>query len=162
VSPAVVTHSFRGEPGGGASPVRWAVDLAQRRVPADARRSVRVLTFAGVALCAAAVAASAIIHLHLWLQGYKHIHLIGPLFLVQAVAGIALALVMLAYPRFVSAVAGALYLASTIGGLLVSATVGFFGFHDGLSVPWATSSLVIEAAGLVVLVAAGAAMFGRR
>ena len=128
----------------------------------DDLRWVRWVTFGGVALGAAAVAASAVIHLHLWMQGYKHIHLIGPLFFAQAVAGIALALVMVVYPRFVSAVAGALYMASTIGGLLISATVGIFGFHDGLSVPWATSSLVIEAAGFVVLVAAGAAMFARR
>ncbi len=131
-------------------------------MPADAPRSVRWIALGGVVLGAVAVAVSAIIHLHLWMQGYKHIHLIGPLFLAQAVAGIGLALVMVAYPRFVSAVLGALYMASTIGGLLMSATVGIFGFHDGLSVPWATSSLVIEAAGLVVLVAAGAAFFARR
>ena len=157
-----VTPSFRGTPPGGAGRLTWAFDLAQRGVSADAPRRVRWLTFGGVALGAAAVAASAVIHLHLWMQGYKHIHLIGPLFLAQAVAGIGLALVMVAYPRFVSAVAGALYLASTIGGLLMSATVGIFGFHDGLRVPWATSSLVIETAGLVVLVAAGAARFKRR
>jgi hypothetical protein len=69
---------------------------------------------------------------------------------------------MLASPRFISALAGALYLASTIGGLLMSATVGIFGFQDGLRVPWATSSLVIETAGLVVLVAAGRPLFKRR
>ena len=116
----------------------------------------------GIVVGAVSVAVSAIIHLHLWLQGYKHIHTIGPLFLAQAIGGIVLAVVMVAYPRFVSAVAGALYMASTIGGLLMSATVGIFGSHDGLSVPWATSSLVIEAAGLVVLLVAGAAFFARR
>jgi hypothetical protein len=157
-----VTPSFRGVPPGGGGRMTWALDLAQRGVPVDAPRWVRLLTFGGVALGAAAVAASAVIHLHLWMQGYKHIHLIGPLFLAQAVAGIGLALVIVAYPRLVSAVAGALYMASTIGGLLMSATVGIFGFHDGLRVPWATSSLVIEVAGLVVLVAAGAVLFARR
>jgi hypothetical protein len=157
-----VTPSLGGVPSGSGRRMTWALDLAQRRVSADAPRWMRWLTFGGVALGAAAVAASAVIHLHLWMQGYKHIHLIGPLFLAQAVAGIGLALVMVAYPRFVSAVAGALYMASTIGGLLMSATVGIFGFHDGLRVPWAMSSLVIEVAGLVVLVAAGAVLFARR
>jgi hypothetical protein len=156
------TPGFRGTAPGHTGRVTWAFELAQRGVSADTSRRVRWLTFGGVALGAAAVAASAVIHLHLWMQGYKHIHLIGPLFLAQAIAGIALALVMLAYPRFISALAGALYMASTIGGLLMSATVGIFGFHDGLRVPWATSSLVIETAGLLVLVAAGAAMFKRR
>ena len=161
MSPLAATHGFRGaSPGGGR--ITWALDLAQRRVPVEASRSVRWVAIGGVVLGAIAVAASAIIHLHLWMQGYKHIHWIGPLFLAQAIAGIGLALIMVVYPRFVSAVAGALYMASTIGGLLMSATVGIFGFHDGLSVPWATSSLVIEAAGLVVLVAAGAAFFARR
>jgi hypothetical protein len=157
-----VTPNFRGVPSGGGGRMTWALGLAQRRVSVDAPRWLRWLTFGGVALGAAAVAASAVIHLHLWMQGYKHIHLIGPLFLAQAVAGIGLALVMVAYPRLVSAVAGALYMASTIGGLLMSATVGIFGFHDGLRVPWATSSLVIEAVGLVVLVAAGTVLFARR
>jgi hypothetical protein len=162
MSPIAVTPNFRGVPSGGGARISWALELAQRRVSVDAPRWLRWLTFGGVALGAAAVAASAVIHLHLWMQGYKHIHLIGPLFLAQAIAGIGLALVMVAYPRFVSAVAGALYMASTIGGLLMSATVGIFGFHDGLRVPWATSSLVIEIAGLVVLVAAGAVLFARR
>jgi len=44
-------------------------------------------TLAGIVIGAATVAVSAIIHLHLWLQGYKHIHTIGPLFLAQAVGG---------------------------------------------------------------------------
>jgi hypothetical protein len=157
-----ITPSFRGTAPGNTGRLTWAFELAQRGVSADTPRRVRWLTFGGVALGAAAVAASAVIHLHLWMQGYKHVHLIGPLFLAQAIAGIALALVMLAYPRFISALAGALYMASTIGGLLMSATVGIFGFHDGLRVPWATSSLVIETAGLLVLVAAGAALFKRR
>lgn len=157
----VATPNFRDAGSASGGRRTWALQLAQRRVSVDAPRWVRWLAFGGVAFGAAAVAASAVIHLHLWMQGYKHIHLIGPLFLAQAVAGIGLALIMVAYPRLVSAVAGALYMASTIGGLLVSATVGIFGFHDGLTVPWATSSLVIEAAGLVVLVAAGAVLFAR-
>jgi len=162
VSPLAATHGFRGASPASGGRITWALDLAQRRVPVEASRSVRWVAYGGLVLGAVAVAVSAIIHLHLWMQGYKHIHTIGPLFLAQGIAGIGLALVMVAYPRLVSAVAGALYMASTIGGLLMSATVGIFGFHDGLSVPWATSSLVIEAAGLVVLVAAGAAFFARR
>jgi hypothetical protein len=151
-----------GESPGNRARMRWALGVARRGVPADAPLWLRSVTFSGLVLGAAAVAASALIHLHLWLQGYKHIHLIGPLFLAQAVAGIGLALVMGAYPRFISAVVGALYMASTIAGLLISATVGIFGFHDGLNVPWATSSLVIEIGGLVVLGAAAAVLFARR
>jgi hypothetical protein len=162
VNPLAATPGFRDTAPTSGGRVTWALDLAQRRAPAEASRGIRWVALGGVVLGAVAVAVSAIIHLHLWMQGYKHIHVIGPLFLAQAIGGIGLALFMVAYPRLVSAVLGAVYMASTIGGLLLSATVGIFGLHDGLSVPWATSSLVIEAAGLVVLLAAGAAFFARR
>jgi hypothetical protein len=49
-----------------------------------------------LALGAAAVAVSASVHLHLWLDGYSGIATIGPLFLLQAIAGYALAIAILA------------------------------------------------------------------
>lgn len=48
-------------------------------------------------------------------------------------------------------IAGALYMAASAGGLILSATVGFIGIHDGLGVPWATTSLVVELVGLVIV-----------
>jgi hypothetical protein len=39
------------------------------------------------------------IHLYLWLAGYRHIPTNGPLFLLDAVAGLILAAVVLAWPR---------------------------------------------------------------
>jgi hypothetical protein len=112
---------------------------------------------ASVALClvgAALLVVSSVIHLHLWSTGYRHIPTIGPLFLLQGVAGIALALVISVSRRPWAALAGALFAASTIGGLLVSVEVGLFGFKDSLSAPDATSSLVVESAALVVLAVA--------
>jgi hypothetical protein len=103
---------------------------------------------------AAAVAASAAIHLHLWLAGYRHIHLIGPAFLAQVIIGVGIALGLVSYRRLGTIVAGALYSAGSAAALLLSATVGFLGLHDGLGVPWAAASLIIELAGLVLLAAA--------
>ena len=140
----------------------WTIAILKRGVSTSAPLPLRAATLAGIVIGAATVAASAVIHLHLWLQGYKHIHTIGPLFLAQAVGGIALAIVMVLYRRLVTVIAGALYMASTVIGLLISATVGIFGFHDGLNVPWATSSLVIELVGFVVLAAAGVVIVARR
>jgi hypothetical protein len=145
-----------------AARVAWTVAFLKRGVSTSAPLPLRAATLAGIVIGAATVAVSAVIHLHLWLQGYKHIHTIGPLFLAQAVGGIALAIVMVLYRRLVTVIAGAGYMASTVIGLLISATVGIFGFHDGLDVPWATSSLVIELIGFVVLVAAGAVIVARR
>jgi hypothetical protein len=49
---------------------------------------------------------------------------------------------------------GALFMAGSIGALSLSATVGFLGLHDGLDVPWALRSLIVEIIGLVFLATA--------
>jgi hypothetical protein len=104
---------------------------------------------------AALVAWSAGIHLHLWIAGYRHISSIGPLFLFQSIAGFAVAAAVTGTRRVIPALIGMALLASSIGGLLLSAWVGLFGFHDGLDAPFAKLSLVVEGVGVVVLAAAG-------
>jgi hypothetical protein len=47
-------------------------------------------------------------------------------------------------------------MAASAAGLLLSATVGFLGIHDGLGVPWAATSLTVELAGMVLLGSASA------
>jgi hypothetical protein len=98
---------------------------------------------------------SAVIHFHLWSDGYRQIPTIGPLFLLQAIAGIAVAVLVAVSRHFVVALGGAIFAASTIGGLIVSVEFGLFGFQDSFSAPYATMSLIVEAAAFVVLVAAG-------
>ncbi len=116
----------------------------------------------GVVFGAAMIAASAVIHLHLWLQGYRHIHLIGPAFLFQSVSGLLLAATLLAYRRLVTIAAGVAFCGGSVGALILSATVGFLGLHDGLDVPWAGWSLATELAGFVVLLGCAAVSFQRR
>jgi hypothetical protein len=104
-------------------------------------------------LGASLVAASAGIHLHLWLTGYRSIATIGPMFLGQAVVGFALA-AALAWTRLPTlAIASGLFLLATIGGLLVSAWFGLFGFHDSFDAPYADLSLIVEGSGAVILFA---------
>jgi hypothetical protein len=112
-------------------------------------------------LGAAMIAASAVIHLHLWMIGYKHIHLIGPAFLFQSISGLTLALLMLAYRRLITVAAGAGFCAGSVVALLLSATVGFLGLHDGLGVPWAGWSLASELTGFVVLLSCAGLMLRR-
>ena len=111
------------------------------------RLSCRMAVWVG----ATAIAASALIHLHLWFGGYRHIHLIGPAFLLQVLVGTVTALALVAFTRVVTVLAGAAYCLGSAVALILSATVGFLGLHDGLSVPWATASLTIELAGGAVL-----------
>lgn len=121
----------------------------------------RVVAYALVLAGAALVAASALIHLHLWADGYRNIATIGPFFLAQAIVGLLLAVLLTAYPRPVVAGVAAGYLVASIGALLLSAWNGLFGFHDRFDAPWATTSLVIEVAGTLALLL-GAVWLARR
>jgi hypothetical protein len=107
------------------------------------------------------------IHWHLWSTGYKHLHVVGPLFLVNAVGGVLMALAVLAVPsRWLSltAAAGALMAGGTLAGLAISINIGLFGFKDFLNAPFARLSMWVESAAIVVLafVAIRAALVGRR
>jgi hypothetical protein len=113
----------------------------------------RLVTNATLVVGAALVAGSAWIHLYLWADGYRRVPTIGPLFLAQGTVGLVLAVALVAFPRRVVAALGAGFLLASIGALLISATAGLFGFMDTLDAPWANTSLLVEAAGAVLLLA---------
>ena len=98
---------------------------------------------------------SGVIHLMLWSDGYKDISVIGPLFLVQAIACIALAVAIVALRWLALLAIGAVTGVATAVGLLLSANVGLFGYTESLSVPYAELSLAVEfTAAFVLLVGA--------
>ena len=117
-----------------------------------ARWAVNVLAVAGGAL----MVWSGVIHLQLWSDGYRSISVIGPLFLIQGVVSVVLAVVLAVFRRVVLLAAGAVTMAATAAGLLLSVNVSLFGFRESLAVPYAMSSLVVEFAGAAVLAAAAA------
>jgi hypothetical protein len=120
---------------------------------APARRAAtNVALLAGAAL----LAASGLIHLYLWADGYRNIATIGPLFLAQGIVGLILAVLLVAFPRVATAAAGSGYLLATIVAFTLSASGGLFGFQDRLDAPWATNALLVEIAGLVFLIVGGA------
>ena len=94
--------------------------------------------------CAALLAWIGYIHLHLWLEGYRHIPTNGPLFLLDAIAGFALAVVLLAWPRPLVGLLAAGYTAATLVALIISLSVGLFGFQESISASYVTETLVIE------------------
>lgn len=135
-----------------AAPIYRA--LLTRRVPAGTRQSLAVSWTVATVTGAALVVTTATIHLYLWFDGYRHVPRIGPLFLLQAVFGLVLGPALALGRQVVLALVASGYMAASVVGLLLSATIGLFGFHDGLGVPWATPSLVVELAGLALLGAA--------
>ena len=92
------------------------------------------------------------LHLHLWLEGYRHIPANGPLFLLDAVAGFALAAVLLAWPRPLAGLLAAGYTAATLGALLISLSVGLFGFRESISASYVVESLAIETITVLALI----------
>jgi hypothetical protein len=97
---------------------------------------------------------SAVIHLMLWSDGYKDISTIGPLFLVQGIACIVLAVAIVAFRWLALIVAGAVAGVATAVGLLLTASVGLFGYVESLTVPYAVLSLAVEFTAAFVLLAA--------
>ncbi len=120
----------------------------QQLAPTPFRRRAFLLS---LIVGAGLVAATAGIHRHLWAAGYRNIPTIGTLFLLQAIGGAVLAVTLLVLRRFLVVLAGAGFMASTIGGFLISWQVGLFGFKDTFAAPLAKASLVVEAVGLLAL-----------
>lgn len=105
---------------------------------------------------AAFLAWSAVIHLLLWADGYRDIHVIGPLFLIQGVACIVIAAGIVALRWLALLAAGAGAGVATAGGLLLTVYVGLFGYRESLAVPYAALSLAVEfTAAFLLLAGAG-------
>ena len=122
---------------------------------AAAPTTPRTLTLSVRVVGAAMLVGTGWIHLDLWLDGYRGIDWIGPLFLANAVlAGLA-AVAVLATPArwlpWIALLAGLLEI-GTLGGLVLSLTVGLFGFSESFSARLVVPTIVVESVGFLVLV----------
>ncbi|HVT68145.1 MAG TPA: hypothetical protein VHF26_10380 [Trebonia sp.] len=115
------------------------------RGPAAVRsRTARLAILALTAAGAGFLIWSGVIHLELWGDGYKDISVIGPLFLVQGIACIVIAVAVVALRWLVLLLAGVVAGVATAVGLLLTATVGLFGYTESLTTPYADLSLAVE------------------
>ncbi|HEY6497586.1 MAG TPA: hypothetical protein VIZ43_30270 [Trebonia sp.] len=131
-----------------------AIRFLLRRPGALQSPIARAVVLALAATGAGFLVWSGVIHLELWGDGYKDISVIGPLFLVQAIASIVVAVAIVALRWLALIVAGAVAGVATAVGLLLSVYVGLFGYSESLAVPYATLSLAVEfTAAFVLLVA---------
>jgi xanthine/uracil permease len=124
------------------------------------------------AVVAAAVlmVCSGLIHIHLWDIAYRHVATLGPLFLVQAVAALVLAVVLVVARTVLVALACMALMVGTMVGFILAVSVGIFGFTLQMVTAWAYEALSAELLSSVVLgvlvlrawrVAGGAASGGR-
>ncbi|MGH9002768.1 MAG: hypothetical protein ACRDYV_06535 [Acidimicrobiia bacterium] len=109
-------------------------------------------------LAAALLLAGGLIHLELWQGGYRGIPSIGPLFLLNVVASAAVAVALFIPHRRWPLAAGAALSAGSLAGLVLSRTVGVFGFMESGWTPMALRALAAETGALVALAVCAAAM----
>jgi len=98
------------------------------------------------------------VHWKLWDSGYRYIHFpgqlpLGPFFLVDAIAGVVLAVVMLVWPRVLTGIVSAGFAAGTLAALLISLNLGLFGFHESTQASYVVQTLWFESVALVILAA---------
>jgi hypothetical protein len=110
-------------------------------------------------IVAAAVLVSGAVHLILWADGVRDVSVIGPLFLLNAVAALVIAGAVLLWRSWVPLLMAAGFGASTLGAFVIAATVGLFGVHEtwtgGYVITANVAELVALAGGAWALYAEG-------
>jgi hypothetical protein len=126
--------------------------------PGRSRRPLHLAATATFILGGALLIWSAFIHFHLWSEtdGYRTIPTIGPLFLLQSIAGLLIGIGVVAIRRVWAALIGLGFVISTLAGFLLSVAVGLFGFKDSWLAPFAKEAFTVELLAVVVLIAAAA------
>lgn len=99
---------------------------------------------------AALLAATAAIHLDLYLTGYNTVPTIGILFLFQVIVAFLLAAAVAATGNRLIALLGAGFSIATLGGYLLTVWVGLFGFREVRTTSGIIAAIV-EIAGFAVL-----------
>ena len=118
--------------------------------PVAGRRN-DVVALVAVVAAAVLMLCSGSIHIHLWDIAYRHVATLGPLFLVQAVAALVFAVVLVVTRVVAVALACMALMLGTLVGFILADTVGLFGFTLPVVTGWAYEALVTELASAVVL-----------
>ncbi len=107
-------------------------------------------------LTAAGLLLSADVHLVLFVEGYRDIAVVGPLFALNAVAGVVLGLLVLVWRHWLPLLGAVGFGALTLAAFYLSTTVGFFGVNETVGgtqqVVAAVSEWVVVVAGTLALV----------
>lgn len=100
-------------------------------------------------LGAAMAVVSAVVHLYLWFDGVKDQGTVGALFVVNVVAGLVIAVLLVRWQHWLPLLLLAGFGASTLGAFLISTSVGLFGIQAGWS--WyAWLAAISEVAAVVI------------
>jgi hypothetical protein len=102
------------------------------------------------------VAAAGAIHLYLWFDYFHRVHVVGALFLLNAVAGLALGAALLASRNVLVMLLAGGYAVGTLVAFVVSTRWGLYGYKETFWGSWqeAAGGLELAAALLVALLLA--------
>ena len=98
---------------------------------------------------AAALLVSAGVHLYLWFNGVRH-QTVGPMFLMNVVAGVVIAVLLLRWEHWVPAFLTAGFGAATLGCFIIASTVGLLGVHTVWSGGYVWAAAISEVVCIVV------------
>jgi hypothetical protein len=107
------------------------------------------------AVSAAGVLVSAIVHLVLWFDGYRDIALVGPLFLLNAVGGLVLSVLLVTWPHWLPLVGAIGFGVATLLAFVGSAAFGLLGISATF---FGTNELIAAVAEVAAVVGATAAL----
>jgi len=106
-------------------------------------------------LAAAGVLVSAAVHLYLWFDVFRHTHVVGPAFMVNAVGGAIIAVLLVTWRHWIPLVLAVGFGAATLGAFIIATIVGLFGVHEHWT-GWEVWTAV--ASEIVAILAAGTAL----
>ena len=105
-------------------------------------------------LTAAGVLLSAVVHLELWAQGVRLVPIIGEAFMMNAIGGLVLGVLVLVWRNPLPLIGSILFGLGTLGAFLASITVGIFGFREQAAGVAQALAAAAEIAAVVFAVAA--------
>jgi hypothetical protein len=108
-------------------------------------------------LAAAAVLLSAAVHLIMWFDGVRDQHVIGPAFMLNAVGGLVIAVLLVTWQHWVTGFLTLGFGLSTLGAFTISTTVGLFGIHAH----WSGGYVWTAATAEVIAIVTGALLLSR-
>jgi len=108
-------------------------------------------------VAAAAVLVSALVHASLWFGGYRDVAVIGPAFLLNAVGGVVIGVLLLRWRSWVPLLLAVGFGAATLVAFVLTVTVGLFGFQESFG---GVSQWVAGVAEVVAIVAGAAGVRG--
>jgi hypothetical protein len=102
------------------------------------------------------------IHLDLWNIAYRHVNVLGPLFLLQVISAFVIAAGLLVTRHILAVLAALGLVVGTIIGFILVRTVGLFNFKLPFISTEAWITLVAEIVATVTLTATGLLLLRRR